>query len=140
MWNLPRPGIEPVSLALAGRFLSTVPPGKTEWDGLDFHHSNHTTVSRELDHSNWVLRAGLLLGADQTNCQAETSRPRQQARPMIFFCGPWHTQHSPPVQSVTPLEVPRFASSDPGLHDSGLPYGHSKQCLLGCTTKREQSL
>ena len=28
MWNLPRPGTEPMSPALAGRFLSTVPPGK----------------------------------------------------------------------------------------------------------------
>ena len=29
MWNLPRPGIEPTSLALAGRFLTTGPPGKS---------------------------------------------------------------------------------------------------------------
>ena len=28
MWDLPGPGIEPVSSALAGRFLSTRPPGK----------------------------------------------------------------------------------------------------------------
>ena len=28
MWNLPRPGIEPMSPALAGGFLSTVPPGE----------------------------------------------------------------------------------------------------------------
>jgi len=28
MWNLPRSRIEPVSPVLAGRFLSTVPPGK----------------------------------------------------------------------------------------------------------------
>ena len=28
MWYLPRPGLEPVSPALAGRFLTTVPPGK----------------------------------------------------------------------------------------------------------------
>jgi len=28
MQNLPRPGIEPVSPALAGGFLSTAPPGK----------------------------------------------------------------------------------------------------------------
>ena len=27
-WDLPRPGIEPVSSALASRFLSTRPPGK----------------------------------------------------------------------------------------------------------------
>ena len=28
MWDLPRPGLEPVSLALAGRFSTTTPPGK----------------------------------------------------------------------------------------------------------------
>ena len=29
MWGLPRPGIEPVSPALAGGFLTTAPPGKS---------------------------------------------------------------------------------------------------------------
>ena len=28
MWDLPRPGLEPVSSALAGRFSTTEPPGK----------------------------------------------------------------------------------------------------------------
>ena len=28
MWDLPRPGLEPVSPALAGRLPTTVPPGK----------------------------------------------------------------------------------------------------------------
>ena len=28
MWDLPGPGLEPVSPALAGGFLTTVPPGK----------------------------------------------------------------------------------------------------------------
>ena len=28
MWNLPRPGLEPLSPALAGRFSTTEPPGK----------------------------------------------------------------------------------------------------------------
>ena len=28
MWDLPGPGLEPLSLALAGRFLTTAPPGK----------------------------------------------------------------------------------------------------------------
>ena len=28
MWDLPRPGLEPVSPALAGRFPTTAPPGK----------------------------------------------------------------------------------------------------------------
>ena len=30
MWDLPRPGLEPVSPAFAGRFSTTVPPGKPE--------------------------------------------------------------------------------------------------------------
>ena len=34
MWDLPGPGIEPVSLALAGGFLSTAPPGKSLLIGL----------------------------------------------------------------------------------------------------------
>ena len=28
MWDLPRPGLEPVCLALAGRLSTTAPPGK----------------------------------------------------------------------------------------------------------------
>ena len=30
MWDLPGPGLEPVSPALAGGFLTTAPPGKPE--------------------------------------------------------------------------------------------------------------
>ena len=29
MWDLPGPGLKPVSPALAGEFLTTVPPGKS---------------------------------------------------------------------------------------------------------------
>ena len=31
MWDLPRPGLEPVSPALAGRFSTTAPPGKPSY-------------------------------------------------------------------------------------------------------------
>ena len=34
MWDLPRPGLKPVSPALAGRFSTTAPPGKPMF--LDF--------------------------------------------------------------------------------------------------------
>ena len=34
MWNLPRPGTEPMSLAFVGRFLSTLPPGKAHMFSL----------------------------------------------------------------------------------------------------------
>ena len=30
MWDLPGPGLEPVFLALAGGFLTTAPPGKSQ--------------------------------------------------------------------------------------------------------------
>ena len=32
MWDLPGPGLEPMSPALAGRFLTTAPPGKPLYD------------------------------------------------------------------------------------------------------------
>ena len=34
MWDLPGPGLEPVSPALAGGFLTTAPPGKSPWTFL----------------------------------------------------------------------------------------------------------
>ena len=34
MWDLPRPGLEPVSPALAGRFSTTAPPGKPKKMGF----------------------------------------------------------------------------------------------------------
>ena len=34
MWDLPRPGLEPVSPALAGRFSTTAPPGKPPKEGF----------------------------------------------------------------------------------------------------------
>ena len=39
MWDLPRPGLEPVSPALAGRFSTTAPPGKPYFSIL-----NHATM------------------------------------------------------------------------------------------------
>ena len=36
MWDLPGPGPEPMSPALAGRFLTTAPPGKSLWIDLTF--------------------------------------------------------------------------------------------------------
>ena len=36
MWDLPRPGLEPVSPALAGRFSTTAPPGKPQQFDLFF--------------------------------------------------------------------------------------------------------
>ena len=35
MWDLPRPGLEPMSPALAGRFSTTAPPGKPDMGHLN---------------------------------------------------------------------------------------------------------
>ena len=35
MWDLPRPGLEPVSPALAGRLPTTAPPGKPDSYSLE---------------------------------------------------------------------------------------------------------
>ena len=39
MWDLPRPGLEPVSPALAGRFSTTAPPGKPRHGGFVQHYT-----------------------------------------------------------------------------------------------------
>ena len=37
MWDLPRPGLEPVSPALAGRLSTTAPPGKPQYGSSYFN-------------------------------------------------------------------------------------------------------
>ena len=39
MWDPPRPGLEPVSPALAGRFSTTAPPGKPMLSVLELHNN-----------------------------------------------------------------------------------------------------
>ena len=51
MWDLPRPGLEPVSPALAGRFSTTAPPGKP--------HSLDTKEQPELSQT-FLSGAGVL--------------------------------------------------------------------------------
>ena len=46
MWALPGPGIEPVSPALAGGFLTTVPPGKSQDPEDSFDKQNKHSWSR----------------------------------------------------------------------------------------------
>ena len=55
-WDLPRLGTEPVSPALAGGFLSTEPPGKSQtfrWYNEYFHWDNKHKVS--LSQTDWNM-------------------------------------------------------------------------------------
>ena len=51
MWDLPRPGLEPVSPALAGRFLTTAPPGKPH----DLTIVNSVAMNIGVHVSFWIM-------------------------------------------------------------------------------------
>ena len=48
MWDPPRPGLEPVYPALAGRFSTTAPPGKPQIIILNPNHSYFTPLLKDL--------------------------------------------------------------------------------------------
>ena len=52
MWDLPRPGLEPVSPALAGRFSTTAPPAKPQAPSFKnklYVHSRYSPYSGPMD-------------------------------------------------------------------------------------------
>ena len=67
MWDLPRPGLEHVSSALAGRFSTTAPPGKPkfiiEWfkTTLIYIQSKFLTIKINEDIQNWVAVVNSLI-------------------------------------------------------------------------------
>ena len=48
MWDLPGPGLEPVSPALAGGFLTTAPPGKPHV--TDFNNVYEDMVGQKMEN------------------------------------------------------------------------------------------
>ena len=56
MWDLPRPGLKPMSPASAGRFLTTVPPAKPPtliYLNLNKHNQLETTILSSADVEQW---------------------------------------------------------------------------------------
>ena len=51
MWDLPGPGLEPVSPALAGRFSTTAPPGKPDPGSL----KKEEPLTSSLQDSDWSV-------------------------------------------------------------------------------------
>ena len=54
MWDLPRPGLEPVSPALAGRFSTTAPPGKPVFVALDIKVKLFKMADKSFQHFTFV--------------------------------------------------------------------------------------
>ena len=53
MWDLPRPGLEPVSPALAGRLSTTAPPGKPKFRFL-MSHRRKNSVRGKVIGKKWI--------------------------------------------------------------------------------------
>ena len=111
MWDLPDPGIKPVSPALAGRFFTTEPPGKPPgtWVLINEEARNHGSAQKT--HRAWkssFLRAGSgqwggsrscsLLWPPDSGCPAMPgpSSPHMGS-PALCFC-----PGSPAVLSIHP--------------------------------------
>ena len=62
MWDLPGPGLEPMSPALAGSFLTTVPPGKSKENLLNKKIKNK---KRKIKKPNFFSHAKKLLVIDR---------------------------------------------------------------------------
>ena len=54
MWDLPRPGLEPVSPALAGRFSTTAPPGKPQIHFLIASSGRRGVLTLKLLKNSWI--------------------------------------------------------------------------------------
>ena len=107
MWDLPKPGLEPVSPALAGGFLTTAPPGKalkcnfliTEWilplgRGLFANAPGSTwqdALPREAEPNQclWLW---------QTQCPVQTGTWAQRRAPRGRAEAPWG--RSPPAHQL----------------------------------------
>ena len=55
MWDLPGPGLEPVSPALAGGFLTIAPPGKSPDVCLDLHGHSFSSAPTLTFHIREIL-------------------------------------------------------------------------------------
>ena len=105
MWDPPRPGLEPVSPALAGRFSTTAPPGKPLYTCFDQSlDAGHTRKSVTLASSSLQMRwsprrvdsLGLLAG----------SFPRS------WVCGSYFLNEGPDMRLHCPLHHHCFKTVD----------------------------
>ena len=64
MWDIPRPGPEPLSPALAGGFLTTVPPGKPDTNlKTNLLDKNHAQVlAPRKEHHDAVIEISKHIG------------------------------------------------------------------------------
>ena len=88
MWDLPRPGLEPVSPALAGRFSTAAPPGKPSELVFNAIPYTETLLFFKTDSGGEAVGA-----ADQwkPSDHAATQRASHAALSVLLS---WHLTHS----------------------------------------------
>ena len=72
MWDLPGPGIEPVSPELAGGFLTTAPPGKSMTISFEEHFGFCFMGTESGIGTNWILAGSRAIGRQVRTEQSGT--------------------------------------------------------------------
>ena len=108
MWDLPGPGIEPVSLALAGGFLTTAPPGKPK--------RNKLLIYWYMQQFRWISRE---------LCWVKTPNPKRSQYWMIPFI--WHSWNDKIIEMGNKWEVTRSKEVEAGQTGVGVSgCGHQR--------------
>ena len=99
MWNLPRPGMEPMCPAVLGRFLSSVPPGKSS----GFYKTYIYLAVRVLVAAWRIFGCGI----QTLNCSMWGLVPQAGIKPWPSALGAWSPSHwttrEVPVMTSNPL-------------------------------------
>ena len=83
MWDLPRPGLEPASPALAGRFSTTVPPGKPDNRILKQLFGRNRDWAKITAYAVYQLMMSLLR-CISSSCMSAATSPSSSSPPWFF--------------------------------------------------------
>ena len=125
MWDLPGPGLEPVSAALAGGFLTTAPPGKSLFLCilLVLLSLGLTVGTGEGGKAGAESSLRHLAGGNRTQARLVTAVPVSPASSWALRClkGP-HDAHSGPALTHAPPPARPSSSSSPNTHCEFYPF------------------
>ena len=130
MWNLPRPGLESMSPALAGGFLTTAPPGKP-WGKIFFFliylwlcwvfvsvQGLSLVVASGGHSSSWCAGLSPLRASLVAEHRLQTRRLSSCGSRAQLLCGMWDLPR-PGLEPVSPALAGRFSTTAP----PGKPWG-----------------
>ena len=84
MWDLPRPGLEPVSRALAGRSSITAPPGKPLCNFLSLYEWKSAILSKvRVLRTGYSVYFSLQATVFYKRCRASMTKHRKRTRSMM---------------------------------------------------------